>query len=274
MGDIILNQELGQKNAIEPAVLQENCAAGVTKVTLNRPAQYNALSEELLSALENVLNDIRSDSSIRVVVLSGNGKAFCAGHDLKEMRDRPEKFYYQDLFRRCSQVMMAMVQLPQPVISRVHGMATAAGCQLVANSDLAVASTAAQFAVSGINLGLFCSTPSVPLSRNVSRKRAFEMLMTGRFISAQTAVDFGLINRVVGPEDLDAAVNTLAQDIASKPRDSIIAGKALFYKQLERDLPQAYAVAGEVMAGNMMFDDTQEGIDAFIEKRHPNWPQN
>ena len=181
---------------------------------------------------------------------------------------------YQDLFRRCSQVMMTMVQLPQPVIAQVHGMATAAGCQLVANSDLAVASTAARFAVSGINLGLFCSTPSVPLSRNVSRKRAFEMLMTGRFIDAQTAVDFGLINQVVAPEDLDAAVTALAQEIASKPRDSICAGKALFYKQLEWDLSQAYAVAGEAMAGNMMFDDTKEGIDAFIEKRHPNWPQN
>ena len=269
-----MNQELGQQSAVEPVVLRENCAAGVTKVTLNRPEQYNALSEDLLSALEDVLNDIGSDTSIRVVILGGAGKAFCAGHDLKEMRDRPEKVYYQDLFRRCSQVMMTMVQLPQPVIAQVHGMATAAGCQLVANSDLAVASTAARFAVSGINLGLFCSTPSVPLSRNVSRKRAFEMLMTGRFIDAQTAVDFGLINQVVAPEDLDAAVTALAQDIASKPRDSICAGKALFYKQLEWDLSQAYAVAGEVMAGNMMFDDTKEGIDAFIEKRHPNWPQN
>ena len=269
-----MNQEPGQESAVKPAVLRENCAAGVTKVTLNRPAQYNALSEDLLSALEDVLNDIGSDTSIRVVILGGAGKAFCAGHDLKEMRNRPDEVYYQDLFRRCSQVMMAMVQLPQPVIAQVHGMATAAGCQLVANSDLAVASTAARFAVSGINLGLFCSTPGVPLSRNVSRKRAFEMLMTGRFIDAQTAVDFGLINQVVAPEELDAAVTALAQDIASKPRDSICAGKALFYKQLEQDLSQAYAVAGDVMAGNMMFDDTQEGIDAFIEKRHPNWPKN
>jgi enoyl-CoA hydratase/carnithine racemase len=233
--------------------------------------QYNALSEELLSVLEDVLNEIGSDTSIRVVVLGGAGKAFCAGHDLKEMRDRPEKVYYQDLFQRCSQVMMAMLQLPQPVIARVHGMATAAGCQLVANSDLAVASTTAQFAVSGINLGLFCSTPSVPLSRNVSRKRAFEMLMTGRFIDAQTAVDFGLINQAVAPENLDAAVTALAKDIASKPRDSICLGKALFYKQLERNLSGAYAVAGEIMADNMMLDDTREGIDAFIEKRHPKW---
>ena len=269
-----MNQEPGQESAVKPAVLRENCAAGVTKVTLNRPAQYNALSEDLLYSLEDVLDDIGADTSIRVVILGGAGKAFCAGHDLREMRDRPEKGYYQDLFRRCSQVMITMVQLPQPIIAQVHGMATAAGCQLVANSDLAVASTAARFAVSGINLGLFCSTPSVPLSRNVSRKRAFEMLMTGRFIDAQTAVDFGLINQVVSPEDLDGAVTTLAKDIASKPRDSICAGKALFYKQLEQDLSQAYAVAGEAMAGNMMFDDTKEGIDAFIEKRHPNWPQN
>ena len=269
-----MNQELNQQRAVEPSVLRENCGAGVTKITLNRPAHYNALSEGLLSALEDVLSAIGSDTYIRVVILGGAGKAFCAGHDLREMRDRPEKVYYQDLFRRCSQVMLAMVQLPQPVIAQVHGMATAAGCQLVANSDLAIASSAAQFAVSGINLGLFCSTPSVPLSRNVSRKRAFEMLMTGRFIDAQTAVDFGLINQVVPPEDLDAAVTTLAKEIASKPRDSISAGKALFYKQLEQDLSQAYAVAGETMAGNMMFDDTKEGIDAFIEKRHPNWPQN
>jgi enoyl-CoA hydratase/carnithine racemase len=259
---------------VEPAVLRENCAAGVTKVTLNRPAKYNALSEELLSALEEVLNDIGSDTTIRVAILRGAGKAFCAGHDLKEMRDRPEEIYYQDLFRRCSQVMMTMVQLPQPIIAQVQGMATAAGCQLVANSDLAVASTEARFAVSGINLGLFCSTPSVPLSRNVSRKRAFEMLMTGRFIDAQTAVDFGLINQVVAPEDLDTAVTALAQDIASKPRDAVRAGKALFYKQLEQNLSQAYAVAGEVMACNMMLDDTQEGIDAFIEKRQPDWSEN
>ena len=263
---------MGQPSTVEPVVLRENCAAGIPKITLNRPAQYNALSEDLLSALRNILNDIGSDTSIQVVILKGAGKAFCAGHDLKEMRNRPEEAYYRDLFQRCSQVMMTMVQLPQPIIAQVQGMATAAGCQLVANSDLAVASTEARFAVSGINLGLFCSTPSVPLSRNVSRKRAFDMLMTGRFIDAQTAVDFGLINRVVAAENLDSAVTALAQDIASKPRDSVRAGKALFYKQLEQDLSQAYAVAGEAMACNMMFDDTQEGIDAFIEKRQPDWP--
>lgn len=269
-----MNQDRGQAIISEPLVLQENFDGGVTKITLNRPEQYNALSENLLSTLENILNDIGSNASIRVVILGGAGKAFCAGHDLKEMRDRPEEVYYQDLFQRCSKVMMTMVHLPQPIIAQVQGMATAAGCQLVANSDLAIASTEARFAVSGINLGLFCSTPSVPLSRNVSRKRAFEMLMTGRFIDAQTACEFGLINRVVDPDDLNLAVTRLAQDIANKPRDSVRAGKALFYKQLEQSLLQAYMVAGDTMASNMMFGETQEGIDAFIEKRQPDWPQN
>ena len=252
-------------------VLRREGAEGITTVTLNRPAQYNALSEDLLSTLQSVLSDIASDSSVRVLILAGAGKAFCAGHDLREMRGTPDETYYQELFRQCSEVMLAMVQLPQPIIARVHGMATAAGCQLVANCDLAVASREAGFAVSGINLGLFCSTPGVALSRNISRKRAFEMLITGRFIDAQTAVDFGLINQAVAPKELDNAVESLAQAIARKPADSVKAGKSLFYKQLERNLTQAYALAGETMAYNMMFDDTKEGIDAFIEKREPDW---
>ena len=269
-----MNQDISQQSPSESVVLRQNLAAGITKITLNRPQQYNALSEELLSTLQHILSEISLDTSTRVVILEGAGKAFCAGHDLKEMRDRPEETYYQDLFQRCSQVMMSMVRLPQPIIARVHGMATAAGCQLVANSDLAIASTEARFAVSGINLGLFCSTPSVPLSRNVSRKRAFEMLMTGRFIDADTAIDFGLINKAVAPESLDSTVNALAQDIASKPRDSICIGKELFYNQLEQDLSRAYVIAGETMARNMMFDATQEGVDAFIQKRPSSWPQN
>jgi enoyl-CoA hydratase/carnithine racemase len=272
--EAILSTETNQQLTDIPVVLRQDGAEGITTVTLNRPAQYNALSEDLLSAFQSVLNDVASDSSVRVLILAGAGKAFCAGHDLREMRGMPDETYYQNLFRHCSEMMLSMVQLPQPIIARVHGMATAAGCQLVANCDLAVASREARFAVSGINLGLFCSTPGVALSRNVSRKRAFEMLMTGRFINAQTAVDFGLINQAVESKELDDAVESLAQTIARKPADSVAAGKALFYRQLEHELTQAYALAGETMACNMMFKDTKEGIDAFIEKREPDWPWN
>jgi enoyl-CoA hydratase/carnithine racemase len=268
---MVVDQEMSTHTSPQPPVLRENRVGGITEITLNRPEHYNALSEELLRSLRYTLDDIGSDKSIRVVIIKSNGKAFCAGHDLKEMRGRTEKTYYQDLFQRCSEIMITMVKLPQPIIAQVHGMATAAGCQLVANSDLAVASTDAQFSVSGINLGLFCSTPSVPLSRNVSRKRAFEMLMTGRFIDAKTATEFGLINQVVAPEDLSSTVDSLAKNIASKPPESIRAGKLLFYQQLEKNLSQAYAIAGEAMACNMLFDDTREGIDAFIDKRNPDW---
>ena len=265
-----MNQELSQQSAVEPVVFRENCTAGVTKVTLNRPAQYNALSEDLLSALEDVLNDIGSDTSIRVVILGGAGKAFCAGHDLKEMRDRPEKVYYQDLFRRCSQVMMTMVQLPQPVITQVHGMATAAGCQLVANSDLAVASTAARFAVSGINLGLFCSTPSVPLSRNVSRKRAFEMLMTGRFIYADRALRTGLVSDVVPDDQLEATAQELIDDMLKTSPIGLrltketmregIAATSLESSLAIEDRNQMLAAQGPYL---------KEGMAAFFEGRDP-----
>ena len=261
-----------RKNILtESAVLQETLEPGITRITLNRPAQYNALSESLLSELNTVLSQISSDKSTKVVILKGEGPAFCTGHDLKEMRKSPDESYYRALFKKCSEVMLSMISLSQPIIAEVSGTATAAGCQLVGTADLAIASRESTFAVSGINLGLFCSTPSVALSRNLSRKRAFKMLMTGRFIDAQTAVEFGLINEAVPPDQLKSVVLSLAQDIASKPSSSIRAGKALFYKQLEQNLVEAYEHAGNVMAANMMLNDTQEGIDAFIEKREPDW---
>ncbi len=252
----------------EPLVAREDRDA-IRILTLNRPHQYNALSEAMLTALQQELDDVASDDSIRVVILAANGKAFCAGHDLKEMRAHPERAYYEDLFQRCSRVMLTMTQIPQPVIASVHGMATAAGCQLVANADLAVASTEARFAVSGINLGLFCSTPGVPLSRNIARKRAFEMLITGKFIDATTAVDWGLVNAAVAPGDLAQSVLQWAEEIAAKAPVAVRTGKQMFYRQLERGLADAYQYAGEIMACNMMADDTVEGIDAFIEKRPP-----
>ena len=261
-----------RKNILtESAVLQETLEPGITRITLNRPAQYNALSESLLSELNTVLSQISSDKSTKVVILKGEGPAFCTGHDLKEMRKSPDESYYRALFKKCSEVMLSMISLSQPIIAEVSGTATAAGCQLVGTADLAIASRESTFVVSGINLGLFCSTPSVALSRNLSRKRAFKMLMTGRFINAQTAVEFGLINEAVPPDQLKSVVLSLAQDIASKPSSSIRAGKALFYKQLEQNLVEAYEHAGNVMAANMMLNDTQEGIDAFIEKREPDW---
>ncbi len=253
------------------SILSRHDDAGITTLTMNRPAQYNALSEEMLDAMQSALASIAADESVKVVVLAGRGKAFCAGHDLKQMRANPDRDYYRKLFKQCSEVMMNIVRLPVPVIARVHGIATAAGCQLVANCDLAVASAESRFAVSGINVGLFCSTPGVALSRNILRKRAFEMLITGKFIDAQTAAEWGLVNRVVEPEQLDEAVGDLAADIASKSPVAVRTGKAMFYQQITKDLIDAYGYAGEVMAGNMMAEDTGEGIDAFIEKRKPVW---
>ncbi|BAN27193.1 enoyl-CoA hydratase [Caballeronia insecticola] len=243
---------------------------GVVKLTLNRPEAFNALSEAMLDALGRALQEIAA-SDARVVVLAGAGRAFCAGHDLKEMRAEPALDYYRDLFARCSRLMLAIQRMPQPVIARVHGVATAAGCQLVAMCDLAVASSDARFAVSGVNLGLFCATPSVALSRNVSRKAAFEMLVTGEFIDAETARERGLVNRVASPDTLDDAVRTLAVTIAAKPREAVAAGKGLFYRQLEGGIEAAYALASETMACNMMDDATLEGTQAFIEKRPPRW---
>ena len=246
-------------------------SGGVATVTMNRPAQFNALSEGLMSALHAELDRIAADPSVRVVVLAGAGKAFCAGHDLREMRAQPSHDYYRALFAQCSRLMLAIQRMPQPVIARVHGIATAAGCQLVAMCDLAVASEDAKFAVSGVNLGLFCSTPAVALSRNVSRKAAFEMLVTGEFIDAAAAVEKGLVNRAVPADRLDAEIDRIARLIAAKPKVAIAAGKGLFYAQLESGIEAAYQLAGQTMACNMMEAPTLEGVQAFIDKRKPNW---
>jgi enoyl-CoA hydratase/carnithine racemase len=252
-------------------LLVRNDVGGITTLTLNRPNQFNALSEELLAALQDTLEDIESDTSVRVVVIAANGKAFCAGHDLKQMRANPRKDYYDSLFAMCSRFMLTLARIPQPVIARVHGIATAAGCQLVAACDLAVAAESAKFATSGINYGLFCSTPSVALSRNVSRKQAAEMLFTGEFIDAATARQFGLVNRVVALDKLDAEINEMAGAIIKKSAVAVATGKKMFYKQIELGMAQAYDYAAEVMACNMMAEDAGEGIDAFIQKRSPEW---
>jgi enoyl-CoA hydratase/carnithine racemase len=244
---------------------------GVVRVTLNRPDAFNALSEGLLDELHKTLAAI-AQSDARVVVIGGAGRAFCAGHDLKEMRAAPSLDYYKTLFARCSRLMMTIQHMPQPVIARVHGLATAAGCQLVAMCDLAVAADIARFAVSGVNLGLFCATPSVPLSRNLSRKAAMEMLLTGDFIDATKARQLGLVNRVVPLDALDKEIAELASSICAKPVEAVSAGKALFYRQLEMGVEAAYQLAGQTMACNMMEQSALEGVQAFIEKRAPNWP--
>jgi enoyl-CoA hydratase/carnithine racemase len=258
---------------MEDALLQTKDERGVVTLTMNRPANFNALSEEMLAALQEALDALARDDTARVVVLAANGKAFCPGHNLKEMIATPELAYYQQLFAQCSRVMLAIAKLPVPVIARVHGIATAAGCQLVAQCDLAVASTDAKFAVSGVNLGLFCSTPSVPLLRNVPAKFAMEMLVTGDFISAQQALERGLVNRAVPAEQLDAEVEKLVASILAKPRAAIAMGKDLFYRQREMGLEAAYQLAGQTMAVNMMDTCAQEGVTAFTEKRPPAWPK-
>jgi enoyl-CoA hydratase/carnithine racemase len=244
---------------------------GIVTLTMNRGAQYNALSSEMMSALQAELDAVATDPGARVVILAAGGKAFCAGHDRREKRSQPTMEFYQKLFAQCSRLMLTIQRMPQPVIARVHGIATAAGCQLVAMCDLAVAVEEAKFAVSGVNLGLFCSTPSVALSRNLSRKAAFEMLVTGDFIDAATALDKGLINRVVPAADLDAEVDRLARKILAKPSAAIAMGKGLFYRQLETGIEAAYQLAGQTMACNMMEDTAQEGVQAFIDKRSPSW---
>ncbi len=256
-------------------VLMHRDPRGVVTLTLNRPAAFNALSEGMLAALATRLSALADDDTVRVVVLAAAGKAFCAGHDLKEMRAEPSMDYYQRLFAQCTAVMLAVQRLPVPVIARVHGIATAAGCQLVAMCDLAVAARGARFAVSGVNLGLFCSTPSVALSRNLSRKAAFEMLVTGQFIDAEAARQQGLINRVADtdtdPGALDAAVADLVDSIVAKPRVAVAMGKTLFYRQLEQGIAAAYDDAGRTMACNMMDASALEGVQAFIDKRPPTW---
>ncbi len=246
-------------------------ARGVVTLTLNRPDAYNALSEAMLDALDARLKAVAADDGIRVVVLAAAGRAFCAGHDLKEMRAKPSLAYYQALFTRCGEVMLAVQRLPVPVIAKVQGIATAAGCQLVAMCDLAVAARNARFAVSGVNLGLFCSTPSVALSRNLGRKAAFEMLVTGDFISADEACTRGLVNRVAEADQLDAATEALVASIVAKPRTAVAMGKALFYRQLDQGIAAAYEDAATTMACNMMDDSALEGVQAFIDKRPPAW---
>jgi len=255
----------------EPFVLTQRDARGVVTLTLNRAASFNALSEGMLAALQAELDALASDETARVVILAAAGKAFCAGHDLKQMRAEPSLGYYEDLFTQCTNVMLAVQRLPLPVIARVQGIATAAGRQLVAMCDLAVASSEARFAVSGVNLGLFCSTPGVALSRNVPRKQAFEMLVTGEFISAAQALEKGLVNRVVEPHWVDAEIETLVASIVAKPRVAVALGKALFYRQLEHGIEAAYLDAGQTMACNMMDESALEGVQAFIDKRPPAW---
>lgn len=252
----------------EPVLIQTS-ANGATILRLNRPAKLNALSRELLNAMQEALDGIAADPGARCVVIEGAEKAFCAGHDLAELRQSNSIERHQDLFAACSRMMMSIVHLPVPVIAKVRGIATAAGCQLVASCDLAIASNSARFAVSGINVGLFCSTPAVALSRNLSAKNAFDMLVTGDFIDAETAMRMGLINQAVKDSELDSAVAAKALAIASKDPQSIRLGKAMFQKQRQMSLPDAYAHAGEVMAHNMMLPDTGEAIDAFVAKRKP-----
>ena len=257
--------------ATRPLVRRSHDQRGAVTLTLDRPHSFNALSEAMLAALQAEIDAVASDETARVVVIAAEGKAFSAGHDLKEMRAEPSQPYYEALFAQCSRMMMSLQRLPVPVIARVQGIATAAGCQLVAACDLAVAASTARFAVSGINFGLFCSSPSVPLSRNLARKAAFEMLVTGDFISADEARTKGLVNRVAAPEALDDEVESLVAAIVAKPRVAIALGKELFYRQLERGIEAAYEDAGRTMATNMMDDAALEGVQAFIDKRKPNW---
>lgn len=252
-------------------LLRDRDGRGVVTLTLNRPQAFNALSEAMLTALGDAIAELAEDDSVRAVVLGASGKAFCAGHDLKEMRAEPSLEYYERLFAQCTAVMLSIQRLPVPVIARVQGLATAAGCQLVAMCDLAVASADARFAVSGVNVGLFCATPGVALSRNVPRKAAFEMLVTGEFVSADQALALGLVNRVVPADSLDAEVETMIASIVAKPRVAVAMGKALFYRQIDVDIEHAYADAGATMACNMMDPSALEGVQAFIEKRPPTW---
>jgi len=258
--DVMLSTE-------DPLLLRSTDERGVITLTLNRPQAFNALSEGLLEALQTELSLIARDESARVLVLAAAGRAFCAGHDLREMRATPSQRYYEGLFAQCGRVMMALQRLAIPVLARVQGVATAAGCQLVAMCDLAVASREARFAVSGVNLGLFCATPSVALARNVSRKAAFEMLVTGDFISADEALARGLVNRVVDAAQLDAEVERLVASIVAKPRVALAMGKALFYRQIEMGIEAAYAEAAETMASNMMDRCALDGVQGFLDKK-------
>ncbi|MEQ9259909.1 MAG: enoyl-CoA hydratase [Roseovarius sp.] len=259
-------------------ILHREDDGAIAKLTLNAPEKLNALSDAMLAALQEEFDRLKDDRSIRVVILGGAGKAFCAGHDLKEMTAGRQaedggRAYFADLFTRCSKVMTAIRTLPQPVIARPHGIATAAGCQLVASCDLAVAAHGTRFGVNGVNIGLFCSTPMVALSRNIPRKQAFEMLTTGEFIETDRAIALGLINRAVPQDELDDAVMELAGTISGKLASAVKIGKQAFYAQLEMGLDAAYDYTRDVMVENMLYRDTEEGIQAFIEKRPPDWKQ-
>jgi enoyl-CoA hydratase/carnithine racemase len=257
---------------LEPLLIEARSAEGVVTLTLNRPAQFNSLSEEMLAALQAAFDRLGADAGARVIVIAAAGKAFCAGHDLKQMKANARQEYYEKLFADCARLMLTLQRVPQPVIARVHGIATAAGCQLVATCDLAVAAEGARFGVNGIDVGLFCASPSVALARNVGRKEAFEMLVTGEFIDAATARARGLVNRVVPAVELDAEVKRLADAIVAKPAVAIGMGKGLFYRQLEMGVDAAYQLAGQTMACNMIDEVAQEGVAAFMEKRKPHWP--
>ena len=261
------------------AILERNDKNSVAYILLNSPDTLNSLSDEMLAALTKEFENLKNDPKIRAVVLEGAGKAFCAGHNLKEMTKGREaedggKAYFLDLFKRCAKMMMLIQKLPQPVIAKVHGIATAAGCQLVATCDLAIAEKSTKFGVNGVNIGLFCSTPMVALSRNITRKKAFEMLTTGDFISAEQAKTLGLVNRVVEIENFDLETEKLAEQIASKLGVAVKIGKEAFYKQLEMPISEAYEYTGRVMAENMMFRQTEKGIDAFLNKRESAWEQD
>jgi enoyl-CoA hydratase/carnithine racemase len=270
-------QNEGDDKMDNPILVRENLEAGIVRLTLNTPASLNALSDAMLAALSAEFAQLAKDSTTKVVILRGAGKVFCAGHDLKEMqagRASPDKgaAYFADLFTRCAHVMQAITTLPQPVIASAHGIATAAGCQLVATCDLAVAAEGTRFGVNGVNIGLFCSTPMVALSRNVAPKHAFDMLVTGEFVEAARAREIGLINRIAPPEALDDATLTLARTVASKLGAAVRIGKRAFYDQANLSLADAYAHTGAVMVENMLLSDTEEGINAFLEKRKPDWP--
>jgi enoyl-CoA hydratase/carnithine racemase len=256
--------------AIEPVLLRDD-ADGIATVTLNRGQQFNLLTSEMIDALQSAFDAIARDESVRVVVIAAAGKGFCAGHDLKEIRALGAQPKIEQLFARCSRMMVTMTRLPQPVIARVQGAAAAAGCQLVAQCDLAVAADTTRFTAPGVSWGFFCSTPGVALARNLPRKRALEMLLTGDMIDATTALQWGLVNRVVPADQLDAEVRSLAQKIAAKPRATVADGKRAFYQQVESGLERAYELAGHTIATSFAHEEGREGMDAFIDKRAPRW---
>ncbi|MCC5957917.1 MAG: enoyl-CoA hydratase [Rhodobacteraceae bacterium] len=260
------------------AIVQCDVTAGIARVTLNSPSNLNALSDAMIAALSAQLSALSQQNDVKVIVLRGAGKAFCAGHDLKEMQagratDDKGAAYFADLFARCAALMQVIPALPQPVIAEVHGIATAAGCQLVASCDMAVAAEGTRFGVNGVNIGLFCSTPMVALTRNIPRKQAFEMLTTGQFIDAARAAELGLVNRVVAADELDSQTMALAQTVAGKLGNAVKIGKQAFYTQAEMSVADAYAHTAKVMVENMLWRDTEEGISAFLDKRKPDWAQ-